>query len=90
MFHYHILVLIMCHFSLNLADFKSCLDETDNQVCFKGEKYKKPIPTVLDTLLVLNQIYEIDGNGNSIGIHMEFMTNWTDPHVSFSNTSAVG
>ena len=80
----------MSIFKLNWADFKSCLIEKNNQICFKGEKYQKPIPAVLDTILALNQIYEIDGNGNSISILMEFTTNWTDPHISFSNTSALG
>ena len=90
---YTLLVLnIIClFFKLSSADLRRCLDKNDNKIelCFNGEDYVHPLPAVLDTWLYLNKIIKIDGDGNSISIHMELITFWRDPGLSLSNGSVI-
>ena len=71
--YYFILVIILFFFNLTLGELKKCSEESDKylELCVKGEKYVRPIPAALDTALHLNQIYDVDGHGNSITIHIE-------------------
>ena len=90
MYKHNILVAIMCFIKISSADLESCTVKNDNQLCYTGEKYEKPLPAIVDTKVILNQIHEIDHNANSIGVHMEFITTWTDPYIVPSNISALG
>ena len=85
------LVIALCFFNFTSAELKRCLDKNDKklELCFNGEDYVHPIPAVLDTYLYLNKIINIDGDGNSISIHMELITYWSDPGLSLSNGSII-
>ena len=89
---YTLLVLIItCFLKLSSADLRRCLDKKDKKIelCFNGEDYVHPLPAVVESILYLNKIIKIDGDGNSISIHMELITFWRDPGLSLSNGSVI-
>ena len=89
--YHYILVIVTYFIKSNYAKLRACSDENIEylELCHKGEKYVHPIPAVLTTMLHLNQIIKIDGNENSITVHMEFISSWKDPGISLSNATAL-
>ena len=49
------------------------------------DRYVEPTPAVLDTTFYLNQIIKVDGKDDSISIHVNLVTSWTDPRIALSS-----
>ena len=82
------LLVILCLFKLNLSKFlMSCSDprNEENSICFTDETgYSGPSPVSLDVAIFLKDIISIDQDRNSISVHMDLMTSWTDLGLGLS------
>ena len=82
-------LIAICLFDFIEGGLEKCSDvqnEVKIEICLIGQdRYIEPIPAVLDTTFYLNQIIKVDGKDDSISIHVNLVTSWTDPRIDLSS-----